>query len=201
MTNSKYYKSKYSDKPIFKTGNLKIGYDTIIFNLSSATDCSSLKRGLCPLAKRCYALRGERRYKQLKAYRDRQCSYWDTISIHQFIADIGQIFKQNKTKIKYLRFNESGDINNIAGIQKMEFIAKWLKSEYGITTYTYTHRKDLIDHLKTCQYLVINGSGFMVDNNFTTVKNPSSNNICVGDCSICNKCKQKNYQVIEVKLH
>jgi hypothetical protein len=54
MTNSKYFKSINEklnkinkNKPVFKTGNLKIGYNTIIFNIGSAHDCISAKLVLC----------------------------------------------------------------------------------------------------------------------------------------------------------
>lgn len=212
MPNSKYFKSinanmlKVTDnKPIFKTGNLKIGYDTIIFNLSPAKDCISRKKGLCqlPNTKKCYALRDEIRYKHLYAYRLRQKDYWNKCSVHQFIIDIGNIVNKSKIRIKYLRFNESGDIT-LKDLSKINFIAKWLYSEYNIITYLYTARYDLKQYFKDYTHVVINGSGFMVDNSFIAVKQEELKDKkikCLTDCTKCTLCKYPNKNNIYVGIH
>lgn len=212
MTNSKYYKTTnkdlnklVKDKPVFKTGNLKIGYNTIIFNLTPASKCISKKLGLCQLqnTNNCYAYKVEKQYKSVLNYRNRQLKYWLNVSVHQFIKDIGNIVNNSKIKIKYLRFNESGDINNKNDILKIDFIAKWLKSEYGIITYLYTARSDLLPILTKCQNVVINGSGFMVHNKYIAV----DNNIdkyklkCIGNCNKCNMCKNRLNKTIAVKTY
>ena len=65
-----------------KKGNKKIGTNTLIFNMCSATDCPSKKRGLCQLpdTKYCYAFGAEIRYKAVLAYRRRQEKAWDKLS-------------------------------------------------------------------------------------------------------------------------
>jgi hypothetical protein len=211
MTKSIYYKSFNKkildkiDKPVFKTGNLKIGYDTIIFNITSAHNCTSRKKGLCqlPSTSKCYALRDEIRYPNILLYRDRQNKYWDIVSVHQFIQDIGNIVKKNKIPIKYLRINESGDIRNKHDLIKLNFIARWLKSQYGIITYMYTARKDLLHYIKACKHIIINGSGFMATNNFKACKTLDKNdtNICKCDCTKCNKCKTLSNITINVLIH
>jgi len=210
MTNSKYFKTcnkklneLCDDKPIFKTGNLKIGYNTIIFNIGSAHTCPSAKLGLCQLqnTKTCYAYRDECRYKETLKYRNRQLKYWVNVSVHQFIKDIGNICTKSPVKIKYMRFNESGDIRNKNDIEKINFIAKWLKAEYNIITYLYTARRDLINDLMQAKYIIINGSGFMINNKFEAVKEYTNKNHCPGDCSHCNKCKTIGNKVIQVLIH
>lgn len=210
MTNSKYFKSSNKklnelnkDKAVFKTGNLKIGYNTLIFNLGPAKKCISAKLGLCQLKnhKTCYAYRDECRYPTVLKYRNRQLKYWDKSSVHQFILDVGTIIKKSRVKIKYLRFNESGDIRHLNDLHKINFIAKWLKREYDITTYLYTARKDLINQLKQVKNVIINGSGFMVHNNFTAVYYFTGKNICPANCGSCTKCKTRNFKQIEVLIH
>ena len=39
-----------------RNGNSKIGKDTFILNITSATDCPTKKLGLCKIPKLCYAL-------------------------------------------------------------------------------------------------------------------------------------------------
>ena len=68
-------------------GNLKIGKDTIIFNMGSATECPSRKNGMCKLGNKCYAIKAEISYPDCKPYRDRQKSYWLNSDIGQIISD------------------------------------------------------------------------------------------------------------------
>ena len=60
----------------YTIGNKKIGNDTLIFNMGSATDCPSKKLGLCRHCDKCYALKAERQYPQVRPFRDRQADYW-----------------------------------------------------------------------------------------------------------------------------
>jgi hypothetical protein len=211
MTKSKYFKSINEklnkinkNKPVFKTGNLKIGYNTIIFNIGSAHNCISAKLGLCQLkdSNKCYAYRAEKQYKTVLTYRNRQLKYWDKVSVHQFIKDIGNIVNKSNIPIKYMRFNEAGEIRNKNDILKIDFIAKWLYSEYGIITYMYTARIDMLPLLKQLKNVVINGSGFMIHNEYKAVdKITNKKNMCIGNCNICNKCKHASNRTVEVLIH
>ncbi len=84
----------------------------------------------------------------------------------------------------------------------MNTLADLLKS-INIKVYGYTARKDLqFDGLST--NMTVNGSGFMLDNNFTIVNKRQSEqagNPCIGDCKICNKCKYTANKEIQVTIH
>jgi len=64
----------------FKRGNKKLGKDTLIFNMTSATNCPSKRLGLCQLKGRCeskcYALRAEKRFPAVLEYREEQAGDW-----------------------------------------------------------------------------------------------------------------------------
>lgn len=173
-------------------GNAKIGKDTIIINLNSATNCPSARLGLCPLGPKrfngdgsCYALKAEKFYPQSIAFRALQSIQWDLLE-PETIAD--EIFKkillcsklQNKQKhIKYIRLNESGDFiskNQVLKVDKVLRIINELTDLHNlkpIKLYTYTHRKDIFgDDMgkvllgQLSPNFVINGSNFMAHNEF-----------------------------------
>lgn len=153
---NKYYSVKYGQLE-FTIGNLKLGTDTMIFNMGSALECPSLKLGLCKIENgRCYAASPEKMYPKCKPYRDRQAAYWLSNSADKIAADIIQALetkrykdkktgklKPFKTLVKYFRFNESGDFYNQADVRKLNQIAGILKRILDIDTYGYTARSDL----------------------------------------------------------
>ena len=212
-------------------GNSKIGKDTIIFNMTSARDCPSDKLGLCDMSKICYAKKAEVQYPSTLKYRREQTLLWDDITAEQFANAIVEISIKKKIALKYLRFSESGDIRNVQDIAKIVKIAHNLYNAHKadkylglINIYLYTKRIDLKEALQLasseCSNLVINGSGFMLDNNYTAadgyaidkkvvkilnIKNsiilPKKDTVlCNGDCSLCSLCKVKgNKNIIVIK--
>lgn len=184
---------------LFSIGNRKIGRDTAIFNITSAADCQADKLGLCKISDKCYAKKAEKMYKDCLPYRNRQTKFWDNTNIETFI----ETFKYNvlTRNIKYLRFQESGDFRTQSDVQKLSEIANELKGI--VKCYTYTARYDL-DFSNVSENLVINGSGFMVDNCFYVIHNESEmidKFLCCGNCRICNLCKRKSGIKIAVKIH
>lgn len=189
-------------------GNHKNGTDTMIINITSARDCPSLKLGLCQLGKKirkklhkCYARKAERQYPQVLPYRRCQARIWDKLSAAEIAAGLVEIAqRRRKTPIKYLRFSESGDFRNQADVAKLADIATVL-SHANITVYGYTARRDL--HFKQLpKNLVIQGSGFMVHNQFTAVNTIDKRRaVCAGDCRICGLCKARSGRKIQVQLH
>ena len=191
---------------LLANGNLKIGNDTLILNMGSATECPALKLGYCKLGKSCYAYKAERMYKNVKPYRDRQAHYWLNHSAFEIITDFDVVASKHKkiwARTKYLRLNESGDFYSRACIAKLNVIASYLKDHYNITTYTYTARKDL--YFKDA-YFLVKGSSNEVGNNGKSIARNKPNfdenglyheagkayHECKGDCSICTYCKEKN---------
>lgn len=195
MKNKKIYVSN---------GNRKIPKDTLIFNMTSATDCPSRKLGLCKHCNICYAMKAERLYPYCLPFRRKQAKQWSNISPESFFKRLCALPKVKKGNIKYLRFSESGDFRHIEDVKKMNSIAD-MTTTIGIKVYGYTARYDLIDKIdfKLSHNITINGSGFMAHNNFYVVDKyrKQDKHKCKGDCSICNLCKHTRGYNIAVQKH
>lgn len=185
------------EKTLFSLGNLKIPATTAIFNLGPATDCPSKKLGFCQLANttRCYALKAERLYPQVIPYRKRQHKYWIESSAKEFTLNLLQLKKYKK--ITHLRFNEACDFFEQSCVDKAEKIAVELLN-YDIITYCYTARKDL--NFSKCTALTVNGSGFMVHNNFLVSSKKGVYN-CKMNCRNCSLCIKQYGITIHVTIH
>lgn len=206
-------------------GNLKIGADTLIYNMGSATNCASGEAGLCELfnTRACYALKSEIQYPAVIPYRNRQEFFWKTADVMDIAEAIQKAFNRNtKVKLKYVRFNEAGDMHSAECLSKLKKLATILPE---ITFYTYTHRSDLVtDPSCMPKNLVINTSNFKVEgmNQFKvdmditahsvkaeyaelkakfTEKYGKGTLVCKGDCSKCNLCKVQHGKTVWVPLH
>lgn len=184
-------------------GNHKLGKDTLILNITSATDCPSRALGLCKLPSKCYAMKAERMYKAVLPYRRRQAEYWDKNGPIKIASDLREeLGRHTKVQIKYIRISEAGDFRSQEDVTKLYIIADLLANT-GVIIYGYTARKDLQFPARPSN-LVLNGSGFMLDNMFTPVHPKTLNNYqvtCVGNCRICNLCKANKKLDIKVGLH
>jgi hypothetical protein len=186
-------------KKLIQSGNHKLPKSTAIFNMASATDCPSLKLGLCSAVDEngklfCYAKKSEAGYRpDVLPYRQRQEKFWKAISAEDFAAQFIAINSRKRKPFTALRLNEAGDFHSQECIVKAEKIAKLLK-ETGVAVYAYTARRDL--DYTVIDALVVNGSGWTKDNvtnDFTIVdkdgKNlPAGYALCPADCSICKRC-------------
>ncbi len=208
-------------------GNSKLGDDTIIFNMGSAWACPSRSLGLCKLGSKCYALKAEIQHPVVSVYRRRQQAYWLNNTAWDIGNDIINALKSKRTrvngklvplidKVKYFRFNESGDFHSQACVTKLDIIASML-AYYNITTYGYTARADL--DVSGCNFLC-KGSGHDNGNNGKTIARAVSklikhkvnldayyteNNelfsVCPMDCTICDMCKIRDKLNIVFPLH
>ena len=197
-----------------KAGNRKQGTDTLIYNLGSATECPSKKLGLCQIPSGlCYAMKEERMYHDCKPHRDRQAQYWLNTDITTIIADFDLLLKKYKklaSRVKYLRYNESGDFYSQACITKFDALAKHLKDNYNIITYGYSARSDL--NFKDVNFLV-KGSSHNAGNTGEcitrkidkTIKVYHENNkkyyVCPGNCRNCKLCKIPKTVNVVIPLH
>jgi len=189
-------------KKLIQAGNHKLPSTTAIFNMSSATDCPSLKFGLCSAVDEngklfCYAVKAERGYRpDVLPYRRRQEKFWKSISAEKFAEQFIAINARKRKKFTALRLNEAGDFHSQECIDKAEKIATILKPT-GVKVYGYTARKDL--SYKKIDNLVVNGSGWQKDNitnDFKIVNKdgtglPKGYKLCPMDCSICIRCLVK----------
>ena len=202
-------------KLVYSQGNKKLGTDTIIFNMGSATDCPSLKLGMCQVCKDknlCYAFKAERQYvgdeRNIKRARDVQHQQWKTFSVEKMIQEIIELAKKHKG-VRYLRVNESGDFYGAEDVKKISDIAEGVKGV--VKVYMYTARKDLAESgvfEGLSSNLTINGSGFMVHNAFIALdhdefnKNITEKSIqCRGDCRVCQLCKWTRGINIPIRVH
>ena len=168
-----------------------------IISMESATECSSRKNGHCEIGKNCYALKYESNklmYKTVeRRKKDNECiNYLIENDMSDELADY--LIKRNKTsktyKLKYLRWNESGDVESLEHMLFVEKVALKLYDELKVISVIYTHRKDIWEQFekirKSEHCLIVNGSGFMADNNFKAVKEFTGNNKeCSSNCVKC----------------
>lgn len=192
------------DRPQFQytLGNKKIGTDTLIFNMGPASTCPAGLAGNCPLftSGKCYAMKAERLYPQSLPFRQNQSLYWRATPAQVIIADIRRALSRH-SGIRWIRVNESGDFYSQNCVEKLSAIADGIRDlVQGV--YTYTHQPLNYAHLSSA--LTINGSGFMVHNNFKTIDRhatPAGRVICPGDCRTCNICKRRRGVTIEINEH
>ena len=180
-------------------GNKKIGKDTLIINMNSATDCPSHELGLCSIeGTKCYALKSERCYPEVLPYRRDQAMYWGTHSSSEIARDLQDVLSRKRKPIDYIRFSEAGDFERQWDVDKMKDIASRVPE---VKFYGYTARKDL-SFVGLPDNMVVNGSGFMVSNMFTAVKQVAEREVqCPGDCRECNLCKGARGLDIKVLYH
>ena len=182
-------------------GNHKIGRDTLTLNICSATDCPSRRLGLCQLCQsgtRCYALKAERQYPAVLPYRRRQEHIWDRLPAAEIASQLSAIVKRKSRPIRYLRFSEAGDFRTQADVDKMCSAALLLPD---LVVYGYTARRDL-DFTRCPDNMVVQGSGFMIHNQFTAVQHPTADRpICPGNCRLCALCKKRRGLDIQVVYH
>ena len=72
------------------------------------------------------------------------------------------------TKLKFIRFNQSGDLKDKEDAEKMDEVARLAKKELNLSSYTYTARKDILNQHKF-EYVHVQGSGF---NAVTAINEP-----------------------------
>lgn len=206
----------------FKLGNKKIGTDTLIFNMGSATNCASKLAGLCDID--CYAMKAERQYKAVLPYRTRQEKAWLNNDSFEIAEQITSFLAKKRNVVKYVRVNEAGDLHSEKCLYKLIELANMLPE---LKFYTYTHRSDIITDNTAKELpknLVINTSDFKRKglNQFKAVKVSfkvkshqkqakeirkdiqetfNTNIVCMGDCSTCNLCKINHKKDIYVPIH
>jgi len=178
-------------KKLVTFGNGKLPKSTIIFNMSSATDCTSKRMGQCLCSSKCYAMKAERLYPQVLPYRNRQNEYWINTNAEQICKDFVALLSKKRSIPTLFRFNEAGDFISQDCIVKLSIIASFLYDNYKIVTYGYTARKDL--DFSKCSFLV-KGSGHDNGNNGQTMvlykgqEKPTDFVKCPGDCKKCSLC-------------
>ena len=175
---------------LVSNGNKKIGKDTLIMNLRSSHECPA--QGQCLMKDVCYAKSNERLRPSVLNYRRRQEELWLNNDAGYFIDNF---IKMKKERLRYIRFQESGDFQCQSEVDKLNEIAEALIGKY--ICYTYTCRADL-DYSNRSKNLVMSGTHFMIDNQYCPIKGDSFDLmmklspgalICPNDCRACTLCK------------
>lgn len=172
-------------------GNLKLGSNTMIFNMCCATDCPSRANGTCKLGDRCYALKAEKVYPKCKPYRDRQAEYWNNTDIDTIIKDFDELLRTKRVRVNgkltrlyktidYFRYNEAGDFGSQDDIEKLHALATYLMETYSIVTYGYTARSDLdftgvIFSVKGSGYYKVGNNGMTIARHSKQIKTNMAN--------------------------
>lgn len=187
----------------FSQGNHKLPPSTYIVNLGCSNLCPGRALGTCKQCDVCYAYKAERQYKEgTLLYRLLQTLRWRKLSAKDIANQLLTVSDNAKVnKMQYLRLNESGDVFDQNDIKKMSKIADIL-AKNDIGTYTYTSRYDM-DWSEKSDNLIVNGSGFMVDNQFQVCKKHNDDMLyqCHGNCDTCNYCKDSQGIIIYVEEH
>jgi hypothetical protein len=185
-------------RPLVTHGNLKLGKDTLIFNITSAHNCVSNLINKCKIPEgKCYAKRIEVYRKHSKGFHEQQTMFWDVLPAWFIALNLRLVASRKKEAIKYIRVNECGDFRSQGDVEKLKNIASYLP----YTIYCYTARDDL-KFKNLPDNLVVNGTGFKVDNKINIITDKKWHKYaCPGDCRYCSMCKSKNGLDIGLVLH
>lgn len=199
--------------PRIAFGNKKVPKTTAIANTTSWFLCPGRLRGFCELHEVCYdkcrEVMGSVNQSRLNHDLWWRTNDADTIAQFYIYSIKAESLKHPEAPINLMRFQEVGDFRSTADLTKMIDVSDLIYDALGINSYTYTHNRDIAYSCFKRPHLTINGSGFMVDNQFTVVP-PSeyeryveSHNCfrCPQKCEMCNSiCSQKlGIEIVEVE--
>ena len=219
LSNIEGFKDRYKkafDKiapiPRIVFGNKKIPRTTGIMNTTSWFLCPGRLRGFCELHEVCYDKFREV-MGSVNSSRLNHDLWWrsndaDTIAQFCIYSIKAESLKHPEAPINLVRFQEVGDFRSQDDLIKMRDVSNNIYDSLGINSYTYTHNREL-DFDINRPHLTINGSGFMIDNQFTVVppseyKRYVENHNCFQcpqKCEMCNSiCSQKlGIEIVEVE--
>lgn len=217
LSNVESFKEKYQKafdemyaKPHIAFGNKKVPKTTAIYNIGTWFLCEGRLKGFCELHEVCYAKCREIMGNTIKS-RLNNYYFWktnDARTIASFIVYSIKAESMKGDKINLLRFNEVGEFENQEDLVKMRDISNIVYEQTGVKSYTYTHNRELDFNIDR-PHLTINGSGFIIDNQFTVIppseyKRYVENHNCFEcpqKCEMCNSiCSQKlGIEIVEVE--
>lgn len=198
-------------------GNLKLPKSTMIINLSSWFNCIGKKEKFCEICEECYDKAPEVMFKERIESRMSHEIYWRASDWKELTKDIIEKIGDynehtNKYKVKKIRWAEVGEIRHQAEFNKIVKISNAIYRRLGIKSYIYTHNEGIDFNLRQRPGLIVNGSGFMVDNEYRVVKKDliekefhnlndlSNKRECICDCNICSYCSEANGLILIEEL-
>lgn len=217
LSNVEAFKEKYQKafeemygNPHIAFGNKKLPKTTAIYNIGTWFLCEGRLKGFCELHEVCYAKCREIMGNTIKS-RLNNYYFWKTNDARTIASFIIYSIKAESMKgdeINLLRFNEVGEFENQEDLVKIRDISNIVYERTKVKSYIYTHNRELDFNIDR-PHLTINGSGFMIDNQFTVVppsdyKRYVENHNCFQcpqKCEMCNSiCSQKlGIEIVEVE--
>ena len=201
LTNVEAFKERYikafekiAPIPRIAFGNKKVPETTAIANTTSWFLCPGRLDGFCELKEVCYDKCREVMGSVCKSRLNHDL-WWrinDADTIAQFYIysiQAENIKREEGNKVNLFRFQEVGDFRKMSDLTKMIDVSNIIYDALGINSYTYTHNRNLPYNIVKRPHLTINGSGFMIDNQFTVVP-PSEYERYVEEHD-CYECPQK----------
>lgn len=172
--------------------------------------CSSKQKKLCKNSKYCYSLRDQKLFKN-NNYKILLNVLFIELVQYYFYLDKKELFNNlvnYLNQFKLIRFNCNNDLNNILNVDFLSQLS--LKLPNSIIA-GYTNRYDLIKdnnalkQLNKPKNLIINGSNYLLDNNYYVTTNLklycNTNYYCLGSCKNCLKCFKAAEKNIYCLLH
>ena len=208
-----YYAIEHLNPEMHVTfGNKKLPETTMIINMGTWFNCPGRKNGFCDICTKCYDKHVEVMFKDRTIGRLEQEIFWRACTAKEFAkAVINQINIRNAStrmyKVKQIRWCEVGELRNQKDLDKLIEVTNIVGKETGIKSYIYTHNKNLTFPDKESKpFLTINGSNFMVDNEYRVLPEEEIEKItekyfkCDCDCTVCNACAHANGIIIVEEL-
>ena len=211
-SNAFYYVAN-SIMPV-KVGNLKIGEDTLILNMNHPLNSYCSKKRYCNLCSKCYAKKSSNTYINSCLYNIAAEINFMKLPADKIISDMEAVILNNKTPIKFIRFNEAGDFISYKHFEKANKIATYFKNKYNIISYSYTHNIELEKYITE-----INNSNIVINYSYDIktdipvkkcivineqeIKNYVNDPnyiICTGSCTNCGYCKNQSDKRIVIFL-
>ena len=183
-------------------GNAKLPESTAIVSCGTWFNCPGRTEGFCSLATKCYDKCREVMSHKITKFRLEEEIAFRALNPQEIAQSVIQQIKIHNAKpntinIKQIRWNEVGELRNQEDLNKMIEVSNIVFNKLGIESYTYTHNKYLDFDIER-PHLTINGSGFMIDNEYRVIPKKEFKNIkesyypCDCDCTKCNVCAKKH---------
>lgn len=181
-------------------GNFKLPESTAIVNLGTWFNCSGRTEGFCDICVECYDKCKEVMFKKIIKARLEQELFFrhypaDVIADKIIREILAQNARDKKPTVDKIRFSEVGEMRNQADFEKVIEISNIVYDKLNIESYIYTHNKYL-DFNVARPHLTVNGSGFMVDNEYRVINKGETvdekHYDCLCDCKNgCDICTRK----------
>lgn len=139
--------SSFQTSLLYPVGNAKVSNDTLLVNITSATECPSAAQGTCQVVGPCYAI-AQAKFRFQIRHRDRMlhimnliCLLSDRMDIvRNLIGDYIESAREFGFDIQNIRLNEAGDFIDQKCISAYGRLCGEIRDQYGVKSTAYTAR-------------------------------------------------------------